>query len=601
MYYGPDSRGSAQRWIARAAGCLMLAATVGSLAGCATTTSTTDGAEISSDLRSAERLDDADVATASSRAQQYFLRGMTQARLGNHESALDLYTRALQLAPNTAAILAASAAAHQALDDSPSALFALRAARQSEPDNPAYAMELADLHRTLGDAASAARIYREVLNARPHDIDALYALARVQLSGGNLEQAVDTYERLLDELGPDADVQNQVLQLYARLEDLEGMERTLGVMIDQRPDDPQLQRMLAEVYVKQQRNDEAVELLRTSLARQPADVPTMLSLADLYRELGRPEEAEALLQRTAEVPSVDPGQLLPRAQALYLRADGDADARSAAGRLFERILDLDPENETALRLLGSLRYDAEQYADAGDLLYRAAEVNPRDVQLWLQAANAYLRAGRLDRAADVADEGLLLFPGTTSLLRIAGHALMSMYRNAEAAERMAEAVRIIEEDAAENVTILSDLYAALGLLHTRMNDVGAANRYYERALERNPDNAAALNNYAFNLAQQVGDLERALDYAGRAVDLAPDVASYLDTKGWVLHKLGRHEEALDELLRAADTAEASAVIFEHLGDVYDALGQDENAAAAWRRALDSNPGDSDLQQKLNAP
>ena len=225
-------------------------------------------------------------------------------------------------------------------------------------------------------------------------------------------------------------------------------------------------------------------------------------------------------------------------------------------------------------------------------------MNPRDPQLWVQTAGAFLQSGDRERAVGVADEGLMLFPGFLPLLRLSGFALMDVYRNKDAITRFEEAVAIIREDESESETELADLLGALALLYTRTKDVEAADRAYREAVETDPNNAGVLNNYAYSLAEQGKQLDRALEMAQRAVDLSPDTASFLDTLGWTYFKTGDYEKALHFIRRAAEAGNASAAVYEHLGDVYKALGDPAGANDAWKTALRLNPDSPSLRQKL---
>lgn len=579
-------------WLATALLCLIVS-------GCATSTSATRSAEISSDLRPATRNASDDAVSREARAQQLFLRAMTQARLGRHDDALDLFAQALQLAPSTAAILAAAAESHAALGDDAAAVYSLQRARAADPGNMHVSLQLAELFLGSGDHASAAHLYLEILERSPHNLDALYELAHVYTLTGELAQAVSTYERLLREIGSDRDVQDQILHLYGRLEDEEGMERTLTEMLRQNPNDAQLRRTLAELYLEQDRTEDALEELEEALEADPGDVQALMSLAELYRVLGRSEDAEDLMNRAANPEAMNPSQLLARVEPLFERAESDAEAQEAVEHMLDRVLELDARNEKALRMLGALHIDRQEHAAAGELYYRALDVNPRDPQLWMQAAGAFLQAGRLQRAAEVADEGLMLFPGSVSLLRIGGYALMDAYENTEAVSHFEEAVRIIREDESEDATSLSDLHSALGLLYIRLDDPERSDRAFERAIDLEPDNAAVLNNFAYSLAERPAEMDRALDLAERAVDLDPNTPAYRDTYGWILYRMGDLDEALRQILGAASESGASATIFDHLGDVYHARGESAKAVAAWTRALEMDPGNTALMQKLD--
>ena len=97
------------------------------------------------------------------------------------------------------------------------------------------------------------------------------------------------------------------------------------------------------------------------------------------------------------------------------------------------------------------------------------------------------------------------------------------------------------------------------------------------------------NNLAYMLARHEYRLDLADKFSQIALELTPTEAAALDTRAWVLHKLGRTEEALPyiEEARAANRdamAMEDAVIMDHYGDILYALGRKEEAIAAWRRA-----------------
>lgn len=562
--------------------------------GCATTTAPSRSPQIETDVRAAT----GQTHTRDDQAKQFFVRGMTEAYIGNHEAALTFYDRALRLSPNAASVYAAAAEAHESLGDETSALYHARRARELGRDNPDHHFQLAQLHLSLGQAQETEAVYREMRTRFPKNLSVLYELARVYTIEGEFVRAIETYQSLLAEVGADRDVQQEILHLYGRLGDQEGMERMLKTMIGERPQDAELRRMLGEVHLRQNRPEDAAAQLEHALELNPGDVTTLLKLTDLYRNLGRDDSADALLEQAINVEGASPSALLAQAAPLYARSAGDPEALSTAEQLLERVLEMDPENADALVMLGDIRLTQNKPEAAGEFLYRALEENPRDPQLWMQAAGAFLQGRRLDRAIDVADEGLLLFPGHLPLLRISGYAMMESYQNRAAIERFEEATRIIREDGSEAETELSDVLGALGLLYTRVKAVPAADSAYEEAIDTDPNNAMVLNNYAYSLADRGIELDRAEHFAKRAVELEPDVASFLDTLGWVYFKRGEYETARRWLAKAAEKSDASAAVFEHLGDTYSKLGRPDKAREAWGRAQEMNPDSTSLPRKL---
>lgn len=117
--------------------------------------------------------------------------------------------------------------------------------------------------------------------------------------------------------------------------------------------------------------------------------------------------------------------------------------------------------------------------------------------------------------------------------------------------------------------------------------------WFEKALELDPQNHLALNDYAYALAEDGRELEKALRLIRRAIAIKSNVGAYHDTHGWVLYKLGRYEEALRELRIAVQTAPDTADLRYHLAAVYAKLGQKNDALVELEKALALQPGHED--------
>jgi tetratricopeptide (TPR) repeat protein len=131
----------------------------------------------------------------------------------------------------------------------------------------------------------------------------------------------------------------------------------------------------------------------------------------------------------------------------------------------------------------------------------------------------------------------------------------------------------------------SDAKARL-LLAEVLQGTGAAEealREYARILDLDPNNVVALNNgawYAYELSRP-----EALDYARRAVALAPDNAPTLDTLGWILTRENRAADGLQHLTKAVQLAPQALEIRYHLAVAQAQLGQTDAARDTLRALL----------------
>ena len=568
-----------------------------SLIGCATTVQPAGRNAVSSPVITQQTIP-VDGAEKNIKAQQLFIRGLTQAFLNQHTDAIVLYEQALQYSPNNAAVLSAISEAQEAVGNTTDAFYYAQQACNLDPDNNHYLRLLARMYLSSGDYQQAAETYQKMAERFPDDVSTRYELARVHTLDGRIAEAIKAYEDILDTFGEDLWVRGELLRLYIQTGDEEKAERALVALIERQPENISFRRMLGEIYLRQNRPEEAILLFEEALEINPADFESVLGLADLYHQLGDDEKAGMILEKSFVEDDASAEQLLARAAHLYTRMNDNPVAAETAQQLLMRVLEKEPKHVDALFMLGDIHYLEGRYRQAGDLLHEALQQNPRDPQVWHQAAAAYIQAGMAREAADVAEEGLLLFPGQIPILRLSGFANMEVYRNDIAISRFEEALDILLEDSPDDLQQIGELYSALGLLYSRKRDIAASDEAYRQAIASDPENDLALNNYAYSLAGRNIELADALGLAKRAVSLRQDNASYMDTLGWIHFLLDNLEEAKEWIGKAIATEQASATVYEHYGDVFEKLGQADEARHYWQKALEMNPDNTSLLQKL---
>jgi tetratricopeptide (TPR) repeat protein len=533
-------------------------------------------------------------------AQRLFVRGLTQAYLNNADRAIALYERALGLTPNEAPILSAMAEAQADQDASSAAIFYAEQAQRLAPDNVHYYRQLADLHESVGDTDAAIATYRRLVDRFPNRVDAKLDLARMLADAHESQEALTLYESVERQMeGATAQMYMSMLQLYRRLNDSENVGRVLRALVDLRPEEELFTQLLCQFYLKEGQMQSAIQLYEDILMARPDDMNAAMALADLYRETGQTASADSLMRAMSQLDGASADQLVERARALYRRSRSDVASARQAARFLEQALEQAPDHEEALHLLGDLRYQSEQYEEAAALLHRALDQNPRALDRWIQASAAYLQADQAREAVEVAEEGLLLFPGQAPLVEIHARGLFRLNRNRAAIEQF-ESLRALLKETGDAASRLADVQAMLGLLYNRVGNMDASDAAYAVAISLDDDHDLALNNYAYSLASRGLRLDEALDMAQRAVDIDTSNASYLDTLGWVYYQLEDYESAATWLQRAIDTGEASATVYEHYGDVQRALDNVEAARSYWQQALDRAPNREALRQKLDA-
>ena len=201
---------------------------------------------------------------------------------------------------------------------------------------------------------------------------------------------------------------------------------------------------------------------------------------------------------------------------------------------------------------------------------------------------------RADSVRHYTDVALTLFPRNTNLLHMRGALAAQRKEYDNALLDYKEALKY-----ADNDTLRSALWCAIGDVEHRRGDKKKSYKAYEKALHCFADNAVVLNNYAYHLSLEGRNLERALTMITRALELSEKNSTYLDTMAWVLYKLGRYEEAKKYMQQALSRDRVqSADLAMHYGDILHALGEEFMAKTYWRKALERGADKSEVERRF---
>lgn len=155
-----------------------------------------------------------------------------------------------------------------------------------------------------------------------------------------------------------------------------------------------------------------------------------------------------------------------------------------------------------------------------------------------------------------------------------------------------------KHDLLEDKSRDSDFYTRFGDCYASLERIDKAEEKYQKAVDLNPDNAWAYNNWGYMYADLNIKQEKALMLAKKADKLNPENASILDSVGWAYFRLGKHEEAQKTLEKSVRLDPDSAEIRYHLGCIYDKLGYRDAAMIEYHKAIAISPGYEEPEECL---
>lgn len=474
-------------------------------------------------------------------------------------------------------------------------------AYQLEPKNAFIRQTLADHWVNHGKYARAARIYEEIVAETP-TTDNLAVLLQLHARANQNTEALAVLDRLEEKNGVNHQSAVQRFNLLVAKGDKTGAFTSLRQFSEDHPDNIMARLILSELYVTYGYTGLGNALFDDVEATHPNHPLVAISKLQL---LNSPKTADAFEKQLMVVMRHPEVESRRKFQMLYQLSLEEFQGHRPQGSLYPlycaALSNPQPTSEMAEMAIfyienAGLPNDSLEYPLRA-LLRDAPDHEKARIQLLMME----VRKGDPKPMLELCQEGIEQHPGQLLFYYFGGIAQTTMGNDAAALATLLRGAEKVTADS--DPELCSDLHAALGDMLHKLDRKEEAFAHYDKALEFFPDNASCLNNFAYFLALERRELQKAMKMSQKGVELKPLDATYLDTHAWVLFTLGRYKEAkrfIDNALEAIEADGATSEhdgYYDHAGDIYFRCRQTKAAVAHWKKALQLTK-DSELAAKL---
>jgi tetratricopeptide (TPR) repeat protein len=370
------------------------------------------------------------------------------------------------------------------------------------------------------------------------------------------------------------------------------------------------------IHYERGEHDQAEIHLKRAVAAYPDSFLPLFSLGAVYAGQGNLAKAVLLLERAVEVDGV------PQAFYLLGSCHYEMGKLAPALRYLQQAVRHDPAFEEAHHLLGLAYLDRHWNRKALESFRQAQRLNPKKLQYqdlvgylsghsggsplpgvsgeaasWFSRGEELLAHGKIKQAHASYRRALALEPENPTLLM--SYALLCLHLN-RSQEIEAVTQKVLDLNPGE--MLKATAYAALIEALRSQGKYREGNRIGLRMVDEESSNftkTIAYYEMAYNLAEMEENLDEALDYARRSVELSPDEIRQfpLAALGWVHYKRKDFEKAIDFLSKSSELG-ASANTLTHLGMALLASGEEERARNVLAHARNLGGKGQGLQERM---
>jgi tetratricopeptide (TPR) repeat protein len=470
-----------------------------------------------------------------------------------------------------------------------------REAYKRDPGNIWYALFLAEMDQLTGDNQEAISIYQKILEKNPNDLDYYYQLASLYLSAGRYRDALGMCDRIEEKAGVNEDVSIQKEKIYILLNEPEKAEKELINLANSKPGETKYLSILAEYYMSNNKPAKALETYKKVLEADPSDPYIHMSLADYYRKNGDKGKAFEELKLGFANPTLDIDTKVNILLSFYSVNQLYAELKDQAFELAKILVKVHPNDPKSHSIYGDLLSQDNRNADAREEFLTVIKLDSSKYVVWQEVMRLDVQLEKYDHLVELSKQAMELFPEQPLPFLFSGMANYQLKKYDAAVISFKRGINLV----VKNDELLADFYMYLGDTYHALKKPEESDKAYDKSLDLKYDNAYVLNNYAYYLSVRNVNLHKAEIMSKRSIALDSANASFQDTYGWVLYRLGRFAEAKTWVGKALqEKGGSSSEVMEHYGDILFRLGDAVKALEYWEKAKAKGPGSDFLEKKI---
>lgn len=522
-------------------------------------------------------------------------------------------------------------------------------AQSMAQDNPVIATELAITHLSQGEHGSAEALLQKLQNDNTGYIQADVLLVLSYIQSKAYSKAEEAAKKIIAKKENHPAPYNLLGMVYEQEQKFDLAKQYYLESLKRDPNFILAQNNLTELYLLQENYDFAEQNIQQTLMRHQKNLKAFLLMAYLKEKQGQMNEAQEWYDKAKlhYVDSILPGIELMSfyfRQGEFKNADKEADRLYSrfsktpsvlskvanvklmlkkyddAFKVFEDWQSVERANPYIDYMLAKISLSLNKLEKAQEYVDKSLALNESYIPSLVLKTNLFLFQGQYDKADQVSQKILTLAPELDFSHAMRGkvffmqkefkqsltsfekaYAISASFENVTAYfdalvanEKVSQAMEMIEGWIAEHPKHVGiRRFVALRALGLKLDD--KARQYYEQILALTKGDFVVFNNLAY--LYQKHDLDKALDYANKAYELAPNEPKVMDTLGWILVNKKQAVKALPLLEQALRLAPDQLDVQFHLAKALHQIGSHKEAFELVKRSLSK---DEPFEEKGNA-
>ena len=535
---------------------------------------------------------------AQRRFDYFYLEAVRMRNLGKYADAYELYKHALLINPDAPEALFDMASFCNYLGSKEETQHYYEKAAELAPQNSWYQQVLGNFYYRNNQIDKAIAVYEKMAENSQEKSEILYELLSLYTQKQDYEKCIWALNKLESLDGKSEQISMEKYRIFLKLEDKDRAFKEIEALADEYPNDYRYKVMLGDLYLDNNQPQRALGIYQGVLEVEPQNVLAQLSMVSYLEKQNEKEEATQALESLVLNPSLDDATRTSVMRKIIYNSEEAKEDSIHILNLFGQILEM-PQGSADMAMLCT-QYKVMKKMSKEEIttsLRQVVKLDPSNAGARLQLMQYAFEREDFNDAIQLCQEAIEYTPEVVAFYYYQGLSYFQSDRNDEALEVFKRSMQYINSET--DAELASNIYGAMGDIYHEKKMNKEAYESYDSALVFKPDNVLVLNNYAYYLALEKKDLEKAEAMSFRTIKADPKSYNELDTYAWILFLEKKYTEAriyIEQSLK--NGGESHSGIVEHAGDIFFVNGDLNKAMKYWQKADEMGADSKTLKKKI---
>ncbi|MCF6239780.1 MAG: tetratricopeptide repeat protein [Bacteroidales bacterium] len=511
----------------------------------------------------------------------------------NYDAALELFNECLKYKPNSSATLYQMSLIYAHNKEYQTATDFINRALNLVPYNEWYLLLKAELAAQMDDNKAFVRVYKNLYKYFPENPEYAYKLAVIDYKQENYNEALDILNDIEREQGVVENISFLKNNIYYQIKRYDLLLDELKKLVAVFPDSVKYIDMLAKYYLSMRQTNKALDIYQQALLKFPDNRRLSFGLAQLYGNMKNYSEGYTFLIRGIGASGIKLDEISGVCQN-YLNSREISSNKKKD--IYNRLILAYPNQLSFQTEFINYLLHEKEFELAEQRIKQILNTNPDNFDLWIALMDIYASQKLFKLLQHSAQEALTYFPNQALIYFYSGYADFFLKNFKSSIASLNTGLDYI----VDNEDIKLQFYQYLAEAYHAVDDSLNSDKYFDKYLSLNRHNPLVMNNYAYYLSEKSRDLEKALYFAERAIEIEPFNPSFLDTYAWILYLKKSYKDALFNIEKAYKYGGYdNALICEHYAYILLKNDQVDKAKEMIIHSLKLNPDNFRLKDLLD--